>query len=271
MLALESRRAPEMAELIRKQGGQPFVAPALRESSLEENEETFRFAERLFAGEFQMVILLTGVGTRQLNRMLARRYPETAFADALRRVTVVARGPKPVAALREMGLAPTIVAPEPNTWRELLASIEGRPERRIAVQEYGRPNPELLDALRARGADVTPVRVYQYALPEDAGPLREAVRRLAKGEFEVVLFTTAVQVVHLLRVAREQDLEGAALAALGRMLIGSIGPSTSEALAEFGLCARVEPSHPRIGLLVLETAQRASQVEGGAGRERARG
>src|SRR5215472_939588 len=101
VLCLESRRAIEMEELIRKQGGEPFVAPSMREVAIAENEGAFRFAERLFAGEFDMMILLTGVGTRQLNRLLASRYPETAFADALRRITSVARGPKPTAVLRE--------------------------------------------------------------------------------------------------------------------------------------------------------------------------
>src|SRR5438128_1518013 len=104
VLSLESRRSAEMAELIRKQRAEPFVAPSMREAPLENNAAAFDFADRLFAGGFDMVILMTGVGTRQLNRLLATRYPENAFAEALRPLTVVARGPKPVAALREMGL-----------------------------------------------------------------------------------------------------------------------------------------------------------------------
>jgi uroporphyrinogen-III synthase len=254
VLSLESRRAAEMAELIRKQGGEPFVAPSMREIPVEENAPVFLFAERLFAGEFDMMILLTGVGTRQLNRLLASRYPERAFADALKRVTVVARGPKPVAALREMGLAPLIIAPEPNTWRELLQAIEGRAERRIAVQEYGRSNPELLDGLRARGAYVTAIRIYQYGLPEDLEPLREAARRLAAEAFDVALFTTAVQVDHLFRIAEEQGIGTATLAGLRKAMIASIGPTTTEALEEFGLSPRFEPSHPKMGLLVREAA-----------------
>src|ERR1051325_6581139 len=123
VLSLESRRSAEMAELIRKQGGDPFVARSMRELPIEQNQAAFAFAERLFAGAFDMVVLLTGVGTRQLNRLLAGRYPETAFADALRKLTIVARGPKPVAARRERGLTPAIIAPEPNTWRELLAGV----------------------------------------------------------------------------------------------------------------------------------------------------
>lgn len=254
VLALESRRSAEMAELIRKQGGDPFVAPSMREVPLSRDDEVFRFAERLAAGGFDMVMLLTGVGTRQLARVLG-----PGFAESLKRVTVAARGPKPAAALRELGVTPAMVAPEPNTWRELLAATEGRPERRIAVQEYGRPNPELLDALRARGAEVTPVRVYQYALPEDPRPLEEAARCLAAGEFQMALFTTAVQIAHLAQVAREQGIEDIALAALRRCKIGSIGPTTTEALEEFGIRPDFEPSHPKMGFLVHEAAAAATR------------
>jgi uroporphyrinogen-III synthase len=257
VLALESRRAAEMAELIRRHGGEPFVAPAMREVPIEEHADLFRFADGLFAGAFEMIILLTGVGTRQLNRLLAARYGETAFADALRKVTVVARGPKPVAALRELGVTPAAVAPEPNTWRELLKVIPGCNELHIAVQEYGRSNLELTAALRARGAEVTTVRVYQYGLPQDAEPLRQAARLLASGEFQAALFTTAVQIIHLAQAAREQGIEAPALAALRQCLVGSIGPTTTEALEEFDIHPTFEPSHPKMGILVKEAAERA--------------
>ena len=247
VLALESRRAVEIGELIRKQGGEPFVAPSMREAPVADTQAAFGFLDRLLAGEFDRMILLTGVGTRQLARVLGER-----FAEGLRRVKIAARGPKPVAALREMGLTPDVVAPEPNTWRELLAALEGHPERRIALQEYGKPNPELIEGLRARGAEVTPVRVYEYALPDDLEPLREAARRLAAGSFDVALFTTATQIDHLARVARDLGIEEAALAGLRRCRVGSIGPTTTEALAEFGIHPAFEPSHPKMGLLVRE-------------------
>jgi uroporphyrinogen-III synthase len=248
VLAFESRRSAEIGELIRKQGGDPFVAPSLREVPVEADAQ----AQRLLAGEFDMMILLTGVGTRQLHGLWGER-----FVEALRRLTIVARGPKPVGALRDMGLKAAVVAPEPNTWREVLRAIEGRPERRIAVQEYGRPNPELLEALRARGAEVVAIRVYRYGLPEDTGPLREAARLLAAGRFRVALFTTAVQIAHLARIAREEGVEEAALAGLRRCFVGSIGPTTTEALEEFEVRPSFEPSHPKMGILVLEAAQRA--------------
>jgi uroporphyrinogen-III synthase len=260
VLALESRRANEIGELIRRQGGDPFLAPSMRELPLESNDEAFRFAENLFAGQYDMLILLTGVGTRALNRVLASRYPEPAFADAIRNITVVARGPKPAMALREMNVPVTVNVPEPNTWRELLVAIEGRPERRIAVQEYGQSNVDLLDALRRRGAEVTPVRVYQWDLPEDTGPLREAAQRLASGEFNVVLFTTSVQALHLLRIAAELGIEPQVRAAMERMMVASIGPTTTETLDELGIGHDMMPSHPKMGFLVKEAAEQVDAV-----------
>jgi uroporphyrinogen-III synthase len=260
VVSFESRRAAEMGELIRRQGGDPFVAPSMREAPLENNPEAFEFAERLFRGEFDLMIFLTGVGTRALNKVLASRYPEEDFAQALRKIAVAARGPKPLAALRELKVPVAVTAPEPNTWRELMAALDGRTERRIAVQEYGKSNTELLEALRARGAEVTPVRVYQWNLPEDLGPLREAVHRIADGKADVAMFTTSIQIPHLFRIAAEEQLTQPTLEALRRMAIASIGPTTTETLEEFGLVPDVTPSHPKMGFLVKETAEQAAVI-----------
>jgi uroporphyrinogen-III synthase len=260
VLAFESRRATEMAELIRRQKGEPVIAPSMREVPIERNEDAFRFAERLFAGEFDMMILLTGVGTRFLDKLLATRYPAGQFAESLRKLTTVVRGPKPAAVLREMNVPIGIQVPEPNTWRELMAATEDRRERRIAVQEYGKSNPEFLAGLRARGAEVAAVRVYQWELPEDTGPLREAARRLAAGEIDVVFFTTSVQLEHLLQVAAEAGLEDRVRSALTKVFVASIGPTTTEALKENRIRVDFEPSHPKMGVLVQEAAARLENV-----------
>jgi len=260
VLSLESRRSSEIERLIRSQHGDPFVAPSMRERPLEDNPRAFAFAERLFHGDFDMVILLTGVGTRLLAQVIETRWPLGSFAEALRRLTVVARGSKPMAVLREWNVPVTLAVPEPNTWREILAALAERPERRIAVQEYGRPSTELIDGLKTRGAEVTSVPVYQWDLPEDCGPLREAARRLAVGEIDVVLFTTSIQMPHLLRIAADAGLEDAVRRALGRVVIASVGPTTSETLAEFGIHPDLEPSHPKMGFLVNETAAQAAGI-----------
>ncbi len=260
VLSLESRRASEIETLIRRMGGDPLVAPSMRETPLEQNFHALSFAEGLFGSQFDMVILLTGVGTRLLNQVIETRWPPGSFAAALRRIAVVARGPKPMAVMREWDVPVAILVPEPNTWREILAATEGRPEKRVAVQEYGRPSQELIDGLRARGAEATSVPVYQWDLPHDPGPLREAARRLAAGEIDVLLLTSSVQFEHLLRIAGELGLEDAVRRACSKVVIASIGPTTSETLAELGLPADFEPSHPKMGLLVNETAQQARRI-----------
>ncbi len=260
VLSLESRRAAEIEKLIRGQKGEPFVAPSMREAPLADNPRAFAFAERLFQGEFDMMILLTGVGARLLNQIIETRWPAGAFAGALRRLAVVVRGPKPMAVMREWNVPVAVAVPEPNTWREVLATIAGRPEQRIAVQEYGRPASELVDGLRARRAEVTPVPVYQWKLPEDRGPLKEAARRLAAGEFDVALFTTSMQVPYLLQIAAELGIEGAVRGSLERVVVASVGPSTTETLREFGITPDLEPSHPKMGFLVNETAAKAAAI-----------
>src|SRR6185437_2377323 len=240
VLSLESRRSREIERLIRAQRGEPFVAPSMREIPLDDNPRAFEFAERLFRGEFEMMILLTGVGARLLAQIIETRWPVGAFARALRKITVVARGSKPLSVLRDWDVPVAVTVPEPNTWREILAAIDGRPEKRIAVQEYGRPSTELIEGLRARGAEVSSVPVYQWDLPEDCGPLREAVRGLAGNRFDVALFTTSVQAAHLFRIASEMGMEDAARRALGRMAIASVGPTTTETLADCGIRADIE-------------------------------
>ena len=260
VVSFESRRASEMAELIRKQGGEPFVAPSMKEIPLDSNEEALAAAEKLFEGEFEMMIFLTGVGVRALQSLVATRYPGERFAEALRRLTVVSRGPKPSAVLRELGVPVHLRAPEPNTWREVMGAIQGRPEKRIAVQEYGRSNPRLVEALEERGATVTPIRIYQWALPDDTGPLREAVRGIVEGRFDVVMFTTPNQLTHLFQIAEQEGVLGTLPGALARTVVASIGPSTSEMLGSHDLRADIEPSHPKMGFFVKETAERAAGV-----------
>ena len=265
VLSLESRRSAEIERLIRNQGGVCFVAPSMREIPLEDNPLAFQFAARLFregapGGDFDMVIFLTGVGARLLNQILETRYAPGSLAKALRNVAVVVRGSKPLNVMREWGVPVAVTVPEPNTWREILEATKDRPEKRIAVQEYGRPIPDLIEGLRDRGAEVTPVPVYQWDLPQDLGPLHEAMRRLIADEFDVLMLTTSMQLPHLLRVAAGQGLEDRVRAALSRLVIASVGPTTTAMLRQLQLQPDFEPSHPKMGFLVNETAAKARQI-----------
>jgi uroporphyrinogen-III synthase len=271
VLALENRRAEELAKLISTYGGIPIVVPAMREVPFETNTEALAFAEALLAGQFDIVVFLTGVGTRAVLQVAETKYKRDDFVAALRRVKVVPRGPKPIAVLRELGVAPALTVPEPNTWRELLHALDEAANSskgfrlrgaRIALQEYGVSNPELISGLTGRGALVTRVPVYQWALPEDVAPLQSAIQELAAGKIDAVLFLTSIQVIHLFQIAADMKLEEAMRQGLHHAIVASIGPTTSEELRRHGIEPDLEPSHPKMGFLVKETAERAADLLG---------
>jgi uroporphyrinogen-III synthase len=266
VLALESRRATEIGALIKTFGGEPRVAPSLREVPLDTNTEALEFAAALMLDEFDIVVFLTGVGARALMKVVEAACPRETFAAALARTRVAARGPKPVAVLRELQVPVWVTAPEPNTWRELVAAIDARADERplagarVAVQEYGVSNRELLEALRARGARVTPVPVYGWTLPENLQPLHDAVTAVTRGEVDVLILTSGVQLAHLFQIADGMGLEEDLLRGLRRSVIASIGPTTSEEIERRGLSADLEASHPRMGLLVREAAEQSGDL-----------
>lgn len=263
VVAFESRRAQEIAELIRRHGGEPIVAPSMREVPLAENSAPLEFFQKLQAGEIDIVILLTGVGTRTMVEALAFEYSKEQISALLGSVTLVARGPKPVAALKELGLQPTFMAPEPNTWKEVLLVLDSNvllPGKRVAVQEYGITNQELLSGLEARGAQIFRVPVYRWALPEDIAPLRTAIGELKDGKADIVVFTSATQVENVFKVAQQDGVDADLPGAFARVVVASIGPVCSEALARFGLRADFEPEHPKMGFMIGELAASARRL-----------
>jgi uroporphyrinogen-III synthase len=261
VLSLESRRAKDMESLILREGGEPFVAPSVKERAIDDDDTAFRFVEQLEAGEFDMVICMTAVGLTLLRDTVITRMPVSRLSDALRRVTIVSRGPKPVGILKSLEVPIHLTIPEPNTWKEIVSAVAARNERRIAVQEYGRPNLEMNRALEALGATVRSVALYRWELPDDLDPLREAARRLAARECDVVLFTSSIQLDHLMEVARDLALESAVRAALASdVAIASIGPVMTSALESQGYPPDIVPKHPKMWSLVKAASDEAAAV-----------
>jgi uroporphyrinogen-III synthase len=263
VVAFESRMAKEMENLIRRYGGEPSVTPALREIPLEDNSAALRFGARLLTEQVDILILLTGVGTKALFEILQTRHALSDIIAALKHTVLVARGPKPAAALKSLGLSPTLTVPEPNTWHDLIATLDAyRPAKglRVAVQEYGVSNHELLDALQERGAEVTAVPVYRWALPEDTGPLARVIDSILAGSIHVMLITNAAQIDHVMQLVERGGTVRRFKDACARMMVGSIGPTASERLREYDLPVDLEPTHPKMGILVKEASEQAARI-----------
>ena len=261
--SLESRRADDMTRLITRHGGIAHVSPSMREVPIEPNREAIDFAYRVMTGDVQVVILMTGVGFRYLLRAIEKHIDRQRFLDSLSDIITVCRGPKPAAAMREVGIKTSFRVPEPNTWRELLQTIDTNvpiANQTVGLQEYGVTNASLVAGLEARGATVEPIRVYGWEFPEQVEPLEANVRALAAGERDMLLLTSAHQIVNMLRMAEQLKIVNELRHGLRGTVIASIGPTTSQMLHECDLHVDMEPSHPKMGHLVTEAAQRGGEL-----------
>ena len=260
--SFESRRADEMRSLIERHNAVAAVAPSMREVPIEQNVAALDFARELLAGRIDIVVFMTGIGARALLQAVETQFDQAGFLEALQRTTIVVRGPKPTAVLRERNVRIDHRAAEPNTWHEVLATIDAHVPvsgKTVAVQEYGQPSDEFYRELERRGAKVLRVPVYLWDFPEDTAPLRAAIRSTIAGEFDVLMFTSAQQVENVLRAAAEEGLRDEWASAAEGVFIASIGPTCSEKLREEGLPVNFEASPPKMGQLVrgaLEAARR---------------
>ncbi len=255
--SFESRRAAEMQSLIERHGGVATIAPSLKEIPIEDNSAALAFGDQLRLGEIDIVVFLTGVGAQGLLDVLTTQNSTEEIQSWFARTTVVVRGPKPVAILRQAGIQVDHRAAEPNTWREVVQLIDNTPiplaGQTVAVQEYGQPQLELTKALQDRLATVIAVPVYKWDLPDDIGPLEQSVRSTIAGAFDVLLFTSAQQAVNVIEIAGRLGMKDTWLEAAGKCIIGSIGPTATETLDSLGLHPHLEPSHGKMGHLVMET------------------
>ncbi|MCA9030385.1 MAG: uroporphyrinogen-III synthase [Planctomycetaceae bacterium] len=257
--SFESRRNEEMTSLIERFGGVPTVVRSMQEIPLEENAEVFEFGKQLLANEFDLVLFLTGVGAKALFEILELKHSVEEIREAFNACQIMVRGPKPIPVLRDYGIRVDLKAPEPNTWREVISELERNEVelsgKRFAIQEYGVASTELREALESRGASVSSVSVYRWALPDDVGPLEQAIRDTIRGEFDVLLITSAQQINNILEVADSLGLKDQWLQAASKCIIGSIGPTASERIREFGLPVSMEPSHPKMAHLAKEVIE----------------
>ncbi len=261
VLSLESRRAKEIEGFIQRLGGDAFVAPSVAERPIENTGVAASIIEQLESGAFDLMICMTGTGLAFLRDLVEAEMPVERLATALRKITIISRGPKPVPLLRALSVPVHVVVPEPNTWREIVDAVVARPERHIAVQEYGRPNLQMNAALEALGAHVTPLVLYRWTLPDDVQPLREAARRLAAGRVDSMIFTSSIQLDHLLEIARDLELEDQVYDALRNdVAVASVGPVMTETLEAHGIPVDIIPKHPKMASLVKAAAEESADV-----------
>ncbi len=262
---LEARRAPELADLITRHCGVPFAAPCLREVHQPDAPELAAAVEQLCRDDVTMAIFLTGVGTATIVEAARRHGREQELLDALNRKRVAARGPKPVAVLRKLGVRLDLLAPAPHTSQELLTALGAwdLSGQRVAVQLYGGPNPEFLEGLAARGAEVIAISPYAWDQPSDAGPVLRLIDALAAGQVDVLAATSASQVDNLFSIAQDNGRAADLRQALTRVPVAAQGPICASACARHGVAVAITPPTGHMGALVLAIARHlAGEIDG---------
>ncbi|MFL5618607.1 MAG: uroporphyrinogen-III synthase [Gemmatimonadaceae bacterium] len=250
---LEARLSSELAELVRREGGEPVCAPAVREAPVDVTPLLPALADDLRLGRLRIIVFLTGAGATSLLEQARDAGVYEPLVDALTGATVVCRGPKPAAVLRKHGIPVHVNARSPYTTAELLevlpdALVAGQG---VALVHDGGSNPVLVEALRAHGAWVKELHTYEWRLPDDLEPIQSLISELIDGRLDAVAFTNQVQVRHLFEVGALTGRTAALQYALAhRTSVASIGPTCSRALDEHGVPPQVVASPPKMRPLV---------------------
>jgi len=255
----------EMGSLVQRHGGVPYPAPAMQELYLKDSPEVQQLVVDICGGRVDVVVLLTGVGTQALIEVADGLGQKIELIQALERMTVIARSPKPARVLRRYEIHIDVMPREPYTSQDLMQAIESLElkGKDLVVQHYGGPNSFLIKSLKERGARVREVTLYTWGLPEDDSPVLKMIDGLSAGEIDAVAFTSQPQVGNLLTIAgkagKEQSLRDSLA---GPVLLASVGPVCSRRLREAGFDVDLEPEHPHMGSLVVAIAEHFEALPG---------
>jgi uroporphyrinogen-III synthase len=178
----------------------------------------------------------TGEGLRRLLGFATRFDLNPDFLAALRKTRKITRGPKPVRALRQVGLVADVPADEATT--EGVIAAVGRHDltaHRVGVQLYpDNPNERLLKFLEKAGAEPDPVLPYVYASETDDARVMAVIVEMAAGRIDAIAFTSAPQVWRFRDVARASGRQAELRQGFERITIAAVGPIVAAELEKLG-------------------------------------
>ena len=250
---LEARMADTVSALFEREGATVQRAPAVHEHAIEAESEVRDWVCQLRSGAYDIVTFLTGAGAGRLLGEVEKQGLLDDVREALLRTTVVARGPKPASMLNRHGVTVSVTVPEPWTTRECIETLRriSLAGTRVALVHYGERNVPLAEAIVTAGASLDELCVYEWRLPDDVAPLEQLITDVVGGSIDAVVFTSQVQVRHLLGISSRSGRTPDLVHALNtRTVTASIGPTCSAALVERGIAPRLEPTRPKLGPLV---------------------
>lgn len=241
----ESRALDLFSDMIARHGAEVVRCPLVKVLPLADNSALDAWIGRLVAGEHDLLVFYTGEGVARIVARAAEISARDEVVEAIGRTPKLVRGPKPVTALRKLGIGGEVTkAPQPTTdgLLQLFGSLDIR-GRCVAVQLYpGAPEERIAEALAAREADYDPVLPYAYASDEADEAVAAVIRAMAAGDADLIAFTSQSQVQRLTEVAERRGLQAGLAAALSRTVIAAVGPITQQAIADIGGEVHIRPA-----------------------------
>ena len=270
-----SRRASELASLVRKFGGIPYIAPTIgirNKNAL--NSECIKFIETIRNERMQFFVFMTGVGVFNLFQNIQKLDHLDTVIEKLRDTVVIARSNKPAMELRKFGIRTNLV-PDINTIEgilDLLGNFDIK-NKNIGILWHGDYSHSFRQKLESLGSKVFEFSSYTYSISlgktnattlKEMGydyvpPSEEKIGRLIEdimaGTIDTITFTSPPAVKEFFEFAKRNNQIHALKERLNHnLLVVSIGPSTSKMLATFHVQVDVMPTTYRMGPMVKELA-----------------
>jgi len=239
----ETRELGQLVRMLEERGAEAVPCPMIAIRDVPDPEPVEAWLRCFADGACDDLVLMTGEGLRRLLGFARRLDLEPAFRVALGATRKITRGPKPVRALREIGLGTDVPADKPTT--EGIIAAMGRHDlsgRRVGVQLYpDNANERLLKFLKGAGADPDPVLPYVYASEADDERVIAVIAEMAAGRVDAIAFTSAPQVRRFRDIARASGREAELLQGFERIAVAAVGPIVAAELEELGVQVNIMP------------------------------
>lgn len=238
----ESRQLEELAQMLEKEGATTLRCPLVSILDAPDPAPVLAWLADLVAGRFDYVLLFTGEGLRRLLGFAERAGMREDVITALGKAQTITRGPKPVRALKEIGLGPTLVAQTPTT-EGVIATLKSEPlqGKTVGLQLYSEDNLAMKKFLADAGAVVHAVQPYIYAPATEAERVADLIDRMMKRTVDAIIFTSSPQVDRLFEVAKERNLEHSLKQGFQQTRVAAVGPVVADDLVRHGVNVDICP------------------------------
>jgi uroporphyrinogen-III synthase len=243
ILILETREEAQFSRLLKDQGADVLQCPMFTINDAPDAAPIEAWIRRFIDQPCDDLVLTTGEGLRRLMTVVRRLDAEAAFVAALALTRKFSRGPKPVRALRDLGLEAEVITEKPTSEgiTETLGKLDLK-GRRVGLQLYPeRDHSALIDFITSRGATVDTVLPYVYDARAADGNIVAAIEEMAAGRVDAIALTSSGQVRRLVETAKAKGLDAKLSAAMAATPVASVGPVVSEELKTFGFKTDIVP------------------------------